>query len=550
MMLCTVVLLLCFDWLLSSAAAQAPLHEEIDRLIIAGAGGPVAAVADDAEFLRRVSLDLAGIVPTADETRKFLADADAAKRTKLIDRLLAAPQYARRMQEAWSVMLLERRVGTAVPDAQWSAYLKQSFEQSKPWNQLAREVLGGDGRDEASRAAIKFFVDGGRIEQHQTTRDVARLFLGMDVQCAQCHDHPTIDDYKQADYYGLFAALSNGKLQNAGGKAYFVEQPLTKKVEFQSVFIPDQKHQTGPRLPGGKEVEIPQFEKGQDLAEPAAGGLPGVLKFRPRATLAEQLAAADSPRFVRNSVNRFWFLMMGRGLVHPLDLMHKANPPSHPELLDMLANHFVEQKFDVKWLLREMALSQTYQRSSLLPAGVASTDAPPQSYRAAVPKALSPEQLAWSVMQASGNLEAFVAAPTPEGSKFTYFDYVNGRIQQPPGNLPDAMALFVGVFGNPPGEAEVDFSSSVGHSLFLMNERLVLDWLRPKPGNLVERLSKITDAGQVADELYLSVLTRTPSADERAEVTEYLTRYATRRQEALGELAWALLASAEFRLNH
>ncbi len=535
----------------SGFAAERPLHEEIDRLIDARAGGLIAERSSDAEFLRRVYLDLAGTIPSADEVRNFLNETDPDKRTKLIDQLLAGPDYPRRMQQAMTVMLLERRAGQAISDQQWNNFLEKAFAANQPWNEFVRDLIAADGHDEQTRAAIRFFVDGGRSDHHQMTRDVARLFLGMDIQCAQCHDHPNVDDYLQDDYYGLYAFLqqSVSKTDQQQKKPFLVENVATGKIEFQSVFLPDDKRATGPHLPGGKETEIPQFEKGEELAEPPKDGLPGVPKFRPRVLLASDLTSAGNDRFVRNSVNRFWFLMMGRGLVHPLDMMHSKNPPSHPELMDRLAQEFVSSGFDVKKLLREIALSAAYQRSSLLPGEIDARDVPAESYRVARPRSLSAEQMAFSILQATGNLRRVLETPVPETSTFTYNDYVNGRIP-PPENLPDVLTLFSATFGNPPGEAEVEFQPSVQQSLFLMNEQLVMHWLQPEAGNSIDRLSNISEPEAVADELYLSVLTRAPDEEEKAIVVAYLNERSDTRNDALGELAWSLLTSAEFRLNH
>jgi hypothetical protein len=532
-------------------AHGASLHEQIDRVIASKAGGPLAGRCDDAEFLRRVSLDLAGVIPTAEQARSFLANTDPQKREKLIDSLLASPEYARRMSQAMTVMLLERREGKSVSDQAWRDFLQASFAANKPWDQMVREIVGADGRDPATRASVKFFVDGGRADHHVMTQDVARLFLGMNIQCAQCHDHPTVTDYKQADYFGLYAFLHKSKVANDPKTKLplIAEDPTTEKVSFTSVFVPDEKGLTGPRVPGGSEVAIPEGAAASEVAQPAADGLPAVLKFRPRVLLSEELPRSTNAHFVRNSVNRFWFLMMGRGLVHPLDLHHSDNPPSHPELLQILADDFVAKKFDVRALLREIALSESYQRSSVLPDGVASKDVAPESYRVAVSKPLSSEQMAFSLMQATGHLPQVLAAPLPENSKFTVNDYVNGRIKDPPANLPETLVLFGAVFGNPPGEAEEDFAPSMASSLFLMNERLVLKWLAPQPGNLVERAAKMGDSEAVA-ELWLSTLSRLPGADDQADAVAYLAANGARRPEAIGELAWALLASAEFRLNH
>lgn len=523
----------------------------IDREIASRANGPLAGSATDAEFLRRASLDLAGIVPTALEARAFLDDKDPAKREKLVDRLLASPDHARRMEQAFTVMFLERKSGSLVPDAQWREFLQKSFAANEPWNEVVRKLLLADGRDAGTRAGMKFMADEGKVDPHRLTNDIGRLFLGKNLLCAQCHDHPSIGEYKQADFMGLYAYVSQSKIHQdpKTKQSLLIETPATGETEFISVFKPGVKNTTGPRLPGGKEVEVPTFEKGQEYEKaPEKGGAPGVPKFRPRELLARDLPSSDNRQFARNAVNRFWFILMGRGIIHPLDLDHKGNPPSHPALLDALTDEFVAGGYDVRKFLRRIALSESYARSSLLPAGVSEKKIPPQSFRVAIPKPLSAEQMAFALLQATGNLERVAKAPA--GPKFTTKDYLNGKIPSPPSNLNDVMRFFTEIFGGTSGEPEIDFQPSTTHALFLMNERLVLQWLVPKEGNLVDRLSKIADPGAAAEELYLSVLTRLPDAGERADTAAYLARNASRRNEALGELAWALLASAEFRLNH
>ena len=533
------------------AQAAPPLSVQLDRLVEAAAPGKLAGPAEDAEFLRRAHLDLAGIVPTADQVRSFLADKDRQKREKMIDKLLAGEEYPRRMREAFTVMLLERRTGATVPNDEWNSFLESSFGQNKPWDQFARELIQADGANEHTRGSVKFFTATGRTSHDQMTQDVGRLLLGMNIHCAKCHDHPNVEQFKQADYFGLLAFLNQSTVAKHSSlqKSFLVEKVATGKLDFESVFFPGEKKQVGPRLPGGDEIEIPTFEKGEEFSEPAADGLPGVPKFRPRQLLAEKLTAATNRRFVENSVNRFWFLMMGRGLVEPLDMLHDANPASHPELLTVLADEFVAHQFDVKWLLRELALSSTYQRSSVFPKGVESKDAPPLSYQVANARGLTPEQMAWSMMRVTGVLERIVKTPRPEDSAFTFKDYINGRIPAPD-NLADTMLLFTSVFGNPPGEAEIAFQPSMGQALFLMNEQLVLDWLKPSEGNLVDRLVKLEDPAQVTEELYLHVLGRFPGEQEAAELVAHLEKNKDRFPDAVSEYAWALVTSAEFKLNH
>lgn len=475
------------------------------------------AQSGDAEFLRRATLDLAGTIPTSDQARAFLGDADPAKREKLIDRLLASPDYARRMEQAITVMFLERRSGGKIPDAQWSEYLKKAFAANEPWDRIVRSMIATDGRVDDTRPAMKLLADGAGGDPNRMTNDVARLFLGRNLLCAQCHDHPSVKEYKQAEYMGLFAFLSVSKLQDdpKTKKPLLAETATTGKVEFASVFSTAKKHQTGPRLFGGEEIAIPTFEKGKEYEQPPAKGAAGIPKFRPRELLADALIR--HPQFARNSVNRFWFIFMGKGLIHPLDYDHKANPPSDPALLESLTAGFVESGFDVRKLVRRIVTSPAYAGSPSKP--------------------LSAEQMAMATLTATGNMGRLKS----ENAKFNPRSYLNGNDKTLPASLPDVMKLFVAVFGNAEGEPEIGFQPSMTHALFLMNDRLILNWLQPADGNLVARLSKLS-GDAVAEELYLSVLTRMPVAAERREVAAYKGNVA--------DLAWALLASTEFRMNH
>ncbi|MFP6873451.1 MAG: DUF1549 domain-containing protein [Verrucomicrobiales bacterium] len=530
----------------TTAQGALPLHREIDRVINAQAGGPSATTSSDAEFFRRVQLDIAGTIPDAGQVRDFLNDKSTQKRAQLIDSLLASESFAVHWTDRLSTMLLERQALGKVTDGQWRAYLKRSMQGTPRWDVMAREMLTAAGKGE-SRAAMKFLGNGSH---HRLTEDVARLFLGMDLKCAKCHDHPSVKEWKQAHYWGLYAYLNQTKqaTNSKDKQVYFVESLATGKIKFQSVFE-DNEEETGPRLPGGIEVSIPAYEKGKEFDKPATDGLPAVPRFRPRELLARDLPSKENVHFVHNAVNRVWFLMMGRGLVHPLDEMHGKNPSSHPKLTAILAREFVAHQFDLKWLLREIALSESYQRSSLLPEGVKTVAA--SSYRTAHPKAMTPEQLLNAILKATGNLEKVTAMKTaPDAEKFDRRGYFSGTHGEMPKSFEEIRAIFMETFAQPAGEAEDDFLPGLNRSLFLMNDRLVLHWLEPHDDNLVQRLAKMQDHGKIADEMYLSVLARFPEGEELPTLTDYLEKNETRRDAALGELAWALLTSTEFRLNH
>ena len=391
--------------LFADDGAAAPLHQVIDAMISAdwqAKGIQPAGPSSDAEFLRRIYLDLIGAVPTTDEARAFLDDPSPEKREKLIDQLLEREEYARHMQRQFDVMLMERRGDKNIPRAEWQAFLRSSFAANKPWDQIAREILAADGTEEKIRPAAKFYLDRDG-ETNLLTRDVGRLFLGIDLECAQCHDHPTVLDYLQEDYYGIFAYLNRSYVFNdKENKKVFFAEKAEGDVTFKSVFDPNTTNATRPRLPRFEQIEEPSYEKGQEyeVAPDKDNKVRPVPKFSRRKKLAEDLPRGENSLFVKNIVNRLWAMTMGRGLVDPVDMHHAENTPSHPELLQVLADRFVAMGFDVKQMLRELTRSRVYQLSSELPEGV--TELPEDRFAARRLKPLSPEQLAWSIMQASG----------------------------------------------------------------------------------------------------------------------------------------------------
>jgi hypothetical protein len=526
-----------------------PLHEVIDDAVAerwtAERLAP-AELASDAEFLRRVSLDLTGTIPTSAATRAFLDDATPGKRTRLIDALLASPEYARHMQHVFDVMLIERQHANYVTADEWDEYLRASFAENKPWDQMARELLGADGTDPKTRPAMRFFlartVDSYRVmNPNALTRDVGRLFLGVNLQCAQCHDHPTIADFKQADYYGILAFVQRTyimgiKLENKDVMV-LAEKP-DGEVRFTSVFDKTKtERKTTPRLPGFAETVEPAVEKGKEFLVPPKDGVRPVPAYSRREQLVRLLPAPDNVAFQRNMANRLWAMMMGRGLVDPPDVTSADNPPSHPVLLDALAGRFAAGKFDIKALLREIALSRTYQLSSRSPAGSAA--APPDSFAVAPLKPLRAEQLLFATHQATGATDAERLALGSGAAEPALYRKVAGF-----------RTAFATLYGAMPGQADGRFESSLEQALYLSNNDLVLGWIRPRPGNLADRLGKLTSSAAIADELYISVFTRLPDRDETIAVAGFIQDRAADRADAIAELIWSMIASTEFRFNH
>ncbi|HJZ94272.1 MAG TPA: DUF1549 domain-containing protein [Gemmataceae bacterium] len=522
------------------AAGADSLSDRIDVLIAAGhkdytaAAAPVAA---DDEFLRRVTLDLVGRVPSATEARAFFADRSPFKRVQLIDNLLASPECSRRLAQHVDVMLLDRRQGPKVPRPAWEEFLRESFEANKPYDVLVREILSADGSDPTTRGRAKFFLDRD-LDPQVVTRDIGRVFLGRNLQCAQCHDHPLVDDYKQAEYYGIQAFFNRTFLfpEVQAANAVIAEK-AEGEVSFVSVFDKAKTQKTtAPKFRDRPAVVDVKLEKGREYEVAPAKGVKPVPAYSRFARLAGALATGDNLAFRRTAANRWWAFLMSRGLVHPLDQDHPDNPPSHPALLEMVADEFAAHKFDIRWLLREIALSKTYQRASVAPAGA--KDLGPTRFAVAPLRPLAPEQFAYALLQATGFTDAERGAL---GAGLT-----DAALQT---RLAPQAAPIVRIFGTRPGEPEEKFAATLDQTLFLKHGATVRGLIAPRPGNLLDRAMKLTEPDAIADELFQSVLTRQPTAEERRDVAELL-KSSPDRTTALAEVAWALVASAEFRFNH
>jgi hypothetical protein len=518
--------------IVTSVSTPVELARLIDQQLEAGFGGDVSGgLCTDAEFVRRIYLDFAGRIPTVVELRLFLADTVEDRRVRLVERLLSEPAWGQRMADVFHVMLMERRG----EHAEWQAWLRNSFAENKRWDVLVREILDPDAAQEQLRGAA--FFQTRRLEkvgQQETdyaglTRDIGRLFLGCDLQCAQCHDHLSIDSYRQVDFQGLYTVYQNAVIRTDVQYPAVVEKVLTKKTDYMSVFEKTPQS-VGPRIPFGIEQEIPQFEKGQEyaVAPDRSKNFPGIPRFRGMQVIAADVTARGNRRFAENAANRIWFLMLGTGLVNPLDQLHDDNPATHPEILKTLSDFLVATDFDLKLLMHGIALSRVYQRTT---AGAAEER---HRYQFGLERRLSAEQLLESMLTACGSS---VAGSSVAG----------GAVESPERRA--TREAFIKAFGNVPQDPELEFAPSLKSALFVMNDPLVQGLLQPGGGNLSERLAGISEPAAVAEELYLSVLSRFPDDGERAFVAEYLLQQSD-RQQAVVNLIWSLLASTEFCLNH
>lgn len=517
-----------------SDAAELSLHEKIDAIIDAkNKGRVVSAQSDDYEFVRRVYLDFAGRIPTVSEVDLFVANKAADKRRSLIEQLVNSPAYAKQMANTFHIHFMER-LGD---NNEWLKYLEESFRKNKGWNVMAREILRGVGSKDEVKGSSFFYskrlenYGQNPVDYSALTRDVGRLFLGKDLRCAECHDHLFVEEYKQADFKGLFAFFQNTYLSDA--KAGVVGEKMTsKKLEFMSVFKKEKK-EIAPKIPGMAEVSIPEFKKGEEFLVPPdpKKKIQGVPKFSPLEKLSEQLPTASNPDFAKNIVNRIWFIMIGRGLVHPLDLHHAGNPPSHPELLALLAKEFNDHNYDIKWLLTELANTRVYQRSSRVDVG--KTPEVPSYFGTAIEKRISAEQLLASIMVATGRYEKL--------------DKKDGKDPE----MPEALKVkFIKAFANAARDPEDEIAFSLKAALFLLNDDAVLALLKPEAENTTAALVKMKPDNLMIEKAYLAILSRKPDPQETKDALEFLSNPSIAGESGVKNLVWALLSSSEFNLNH
>lgn len=360
------------------ALAQPPaLHQRIDGVAQGDMPWLTAAAASETQALRRLSLDLRNTVPTLQEIDAFLAEPAEGRWSRWVDKFLADPLHKERLVDWYDKTLLQRRPYQHVDRATWVAYLRGAVDANTPLDEVLRGIVKSVWWNKSARAQQRFFLERGG-DAHAIARDLGRVFFGKDMQCAQCHDHPQIEDYLQIDYHGLLAfvspsSLAEGKTTDEKG----AEQKLQMYIEktagdapFESVFnkgVPFRSATRAPGQPEHFEAYLAPDQRYEALPrEGAFGGLPNAPLQSRRDLLANQMQPSNRA-FSENWANRLWALMFGRGLVHPLDMHHFDNPASNPELLRHLTDALIESKFNATSILREIALSETYKRGRAMP---------------------------------------------------------------------------------------------------------------------------------------------------------------------------------------
>jgi len=503
---------------------QAPRYNYIDELVLEKLQALHIApseLAEDATFIRRAYLDAMGVLPTPDEVERFLADSSAGKRARLIDRILAREEFVDYWAYQWSDLLLVSSRALR-PAAMWSFYrwIRESVAKNAPWDQFVREMLVSSGNTRQNGALNYFQLHKNPIE---LSENVTQAFLGLRITCARCHNHP-LEKWTQNDYY-QFANLLSRVSQKDGVEG--------GDVAVYTSAAGDVNH---PRL--AKPLP-PKPLDGEPIALDAE-------KDR-RMHLAEWLTSPGNPYFARAVVNKIWANFLGRGLVDPVDDMRATNPASNEKLLGALSKDFVEHHFDVKYLIRRIMSSATYQLSSRANEGNAGDEVYYSHY---IVRRLPAEVVLDAITQV-------VRVPTrfrgyPEGTRAL--------------QLPDTQvnSYFLTVFGRPPrinaDAAEREHAPTIKQALHVINGETLNEMLRAED-NAIDMYVKLGFSNdRVLEHLYLSAFSRYPSQEEKARLTEALVEAEAQtaadplerdpRRKPLEDLMWALLTGKEFLFNH
>lgn len=483
----------------------------------------------DAEFVRRVYLDVCGVLPRPEETTAFLSDADPKKREKLIDRLLERPDYVDYWTMKWSDLLLVSSRRLPQP-AMWAFYrsVRQSVADNQPWDRFARDILTASGST----------LTNGRGNYFVLHRDVSDLaestavtFMGTSITCARCHNHP-LERWTQDQYWQFANLFSRVGLKNGDRPGEVLIQP---RADGDALHL--RRGVAMPPTPlDGKAVPI------DDTADR-------------RKHFADWLTAPENPYFAKAVVNRVWKSLMGRGLVESEDDLRDTNPASNVELLDALAADFVKNKYDVKHLIRTVTRSAAYQRASKASPANAADD---RFYSRYLLRRLPAEVILDAYSDVTGVPTAFNQLKSAGG------DAVTPTTSYPLGTramqLPDSLAVsrFLEAFGRPERVAtcscERTADASVGQALHLNNGQTLNEKLRSGTSIVARWVDqKLTDR-EVVDRLFLAALSRSPTVEERDRFVGILAEAGREspaaRREALEDFAWAVLTGREFLFNH
>ena len=477
-----------------------------------------SGAADDATWLRRVTLDVCGTLPTEDEVAAFLADTSGDKRAQVVDRLLERPEYASYFALKWADILQNRGAGYSTSKQRagtslFSGWIRDSIAANKPYDQFVAEIITASG-SQAENPPTVWYRTVRRMPEY--VESVSQAFLGVRVQCAQCHHHPA-ERWSQADYYSLAAVFSR-----VGRKGGFADAEVpTDEIIFVKASGEVRHPRTGqlmsPRPLGGDEFSL---ARGDD----------------PRISLARWMTSPENPFFARTMVNRTWAHFLGRGLVHPIDDARSTNPPSHPELLEALSRDFVDSGFDVKHLIRRITASEAYGLESAPHPGNAGDV---QSFARFYPRRLTAEVLLDAYSQVLDVPTVFEGLPA--GTR---------AIDLPDENV---AAHFLDVFGRPARltacECERVDEAALTQALELVNSTEIQRKLTEAEGYAARIADDSRPPVEIVPEVWLRVFARDPGREELEAAASFIESESD-RADAYRSLLWSLLATNEFMFVH
>ena len=486
-----------------STAQEKPLRQVIDAEIKKGWQKDKitpAGRSSDSVFLRRIYLDLVGVVPSYEDTTAFLKDTDPRKREKLINKLLAEPRYATQQAHFWDLVLFGRHpqniFDTRKHDG-FTKWLAGEFAKNEPYDRIVKQILTGE-----QEGSEMFYVQYRNAPEEAATA-VSRVFLGTQLQCARCHDHP-FEAWTQKDFFGMAGFFVRLVVIDGGGaegkKKFKIAEKSTGDVLFAGSVKELKPGMKGdpikPKFLGGLELKEPPMPK--DFKEPVLKGntAPPKPAFSRKEKLAEWVTAKENPYFARAIANRVWSQFMGRGFVHPVDdLGSEKKEPSHPALLKAITAGIVEHKFDLKWLVREIVNSDAYQLGDSGPG----KEAIPPMYERARVRPLSVEELMPSLRVATAYDPAWMK------------------------NTGDYGEYFMRYFGEP-NDGQGHFQGSLAEHLFLNNSPMIRQFAQPRKGNLGDTIVTMKGSWEEkVDRIFLSVLSRTPTVAERERFVKHLS---------------------------
>lgn len=481
-------------------------------------------LADDAEWLRRVYLDVVGHIPPVEVAEKFLADRDSRKREKLVDTLLDDPAYVRNWTVVWTNLLIGRSDSRDVNRPALQKFLRESFAKNRPWNEMVAEFISAEGSFDQN-GATNFLLAHLNNQAVPATAITAKIFLGRQIGCTQCHDHP-FNDWKQDAFWSFNSFFQQTKVARVD------RSDGAGKMKSQASAL-ETKHVGGPttfeKRNGLMQVTFPKFE-GTSVSDDA--------DTNRRNELAKLMTAGDKPQVAEAFVNRLWDHFFGFGFTRPVDDMGPHNPPSHPELLDHLAREFVASGYDCKQLIRWICLSDAYQRTSRF--GKSNdqdnpeTGAPPLFSRVYV-KGMTAEQLYDSLLLATGADKTPLATGDHDRRRHEW-------LQQ-----------FVHAFQTDENDESMTFESSITQALLMMNSELTQQALSMDRGTFLEKLISSRDSeAEKIRRLCLATLTRYPTPKEQQALRRLVHEGTTSRANPAGwqDALWAYLNSSEFVLVH